>query len=71
MDAFNATDTSKYIDWCYQLLIRFSNDPDKNKALRTMMKTRLIICSTHYLKNLIKDIKKIEKKNKDLCHVSF
>ena len=67
-DAINSCDASIYINWCYEVLIKYPG----NESLKKMMKTRLVICSTHYLKNFIKDIRKKSGNNKSLqITVSF
>lgn len=65
MKIFNNVEPGKYLIWAYQLLVEFHNQPFE-LSLSGMMKTRLIFCSTHYLKNLIKETKSIktEKSNK-------
>lgn len=53
LNAFNGLDPLQYLTWCFRVLISHSAD----KSLKLAYK-RHIICSTHYLKNLIKELKK-------------
>lgn len=57
MKTFNNTDPGKYLIWAYHLLVK---DARLQLQLSSYMKTRLVICSTHYLKNLIKETKNIK-----------
>lgn len=67
MKAFNGLTTSLYINWCYDVLVKFSKDNKNLGELREIVNTRLVICSVHYLKNFIKEVKK-NTKNKTLRH---
>lgn len=57
MDAVNKCNLTHYVNWCFDILINHKDDAN----LRSVMKTRLILCSTHFLKSFIKKIKQIEK----------
>lgn len=57
LKAINGHSASTYINLCFDILVTFSQDSRVNQ-LRDLIKTRTILCSTHYLKNFIKEIKK-------------
>jgi hypothetical protein len=57
--AFNNMDAAHYLDWCYKVLFTFANDKDTLNQCRSLVSTRIVLCSTHFLKNLIKELKKV------------
>ena len=58
LDVFNNSSIDEYLKWAYEFIVR------KNHYIFGLMKTKLFLCSTHILKNIIKDYAKIEKKFK-------
>lgn len=53
--SFNNCNLPNYINWCYYMIFK-----TKEKDLTRVMKTRIFLCSTHFLKNIIKHSKKID-----------
>ena len=63
MDSVNKCSLVHYLNWCFDIFFKYREE----KTLRRVMKTRLILCSTHFLKSLIKKVKNIEKKNSSIA----
>ena len=61
MDAINKCNLAHYINWCFDILIQHKEE----KSLFLVMKTKLALCSTHFLKSFIKKVKKIDKEKSD------
>lgn len=53
MNVFNNCNVSSYLYWCYEVVI------NKKDAFIKLIKTRMYLCSTHFLKNIIKKVKKV------------
>lgn len=58
MISFNNCHISNYLNWCFIILFNKTDD----KELKNLMKIRLFLCSTHFLKNFIKKSKSISCK---------
>jgi hypothetical protein len=54
---FNGLTTPLYINWCFDVLVKFAKDTSLLR-IRNVVNTRVIIDSVHYLRNFIKQIKK-------------
>ena len=47
LKCFNSCDINLYINWCYEQIVRKNTESDSPKVI-------LYLCSTHFLKNMIK-----------------
>jgi len=59
---FNSTDLTTYLNWAYQYIYLFDDD---NKVVPPTYDTRVILCSSHLLKNIVSKTKKILKTKKN------
>ena len=57
LHVFNNTNLSNYIQWCYDIIIS-----KREQEILNIMKIRVYLCSTHFLKNIIK---KVNRTNAD------
>ena len=55
-EVFNCINVSQYFEVCYRLILS-EHDEDSYALYNNSIKTIIYLCSTHYLKNLIKEIK--------------
>ena len=53
-ESFNKFDISTYLKWTFEFLL-------KNEITESVPKTKLYLCSTHFLKNILKKTKRIVK----------
>ena len=60
MFTFNQCTISNYLSWCFNYLYKQS----QINNLPNLIKTKMYLCSTHYLHNLIKKVKKIQTSEK-------
>lgn len=54
---FNGLTTPLYINWCFDVLVKFPKDTNLSR-IRSVVNSRIIIDSVHYLRNFIYQIKK-------------
>ena len=66
-DAFNKRTTLQYLNWTFEILINKRTCPEFLK----IMKTRVYICATHFLKTIIKKVKKFQDKKKNILFKMF
>lgn len=57
LKAFNGQSPASYINLCFDILIKYSQNSNVEQ-LRALIRTRTLLCCTHYLKNFIKEIKR-------------
>ena len=60
LDTFNNCSITQYLNWTYDVLIKQSGIANLNH----LMKTKIILCSTHMLKLFIKKLKLIKTSKK-------
>ena len=46
---FNSSTIINYLNWCFQILVYYQN----NQNISNLFRTRIYLCSTHFLKNMI------------------
>jgi hypothetical protein len=56
LNVFKNCDISAYLNWCYEILFEF----EKSYLIVYFIKVRMHLCSTHFLKMVIKQVRKIK-----------
>ena len=56
---FDNCDLGHYLNWCFDILVSYSDQPSIVAKINSSLKTRIYLCSTHILKSIIKKTKKI------------
>ena len=57
MNSFNKCDISTYLEWCYNVVFKNCSNQSYNSTNNKQL--ILYLCSTHFLKNIIKKSKKV------------
>lgn len=60
LEGFNSCDISRYLQWSYDCIF----EEQKRTYIADCMKTRVVLCSTHFLKSIITKSKTIKVKDK-------
>ena len=55
MSSFNGCHLSVYLNWCFDMIFKKPSDSE----FMNLIKVKVYLCSTHFLKNIIKQTKSI------------
>ncbi len=57
METFNYTTADVYVNWCFEILF----NKEQSIVILSVMKTILYLCSSHFIKLIVKKVRKIKK----------
>ena len=70
MENFNKCYLINYINWCFQYFVQYKNNKEIQAKLAPLMKTKIYLCAAHFLKSLVKKVRKIDlDKNRSITFI--